>query len=96
MKDQVVLQGRENLVHYTFNHRLISKAFCNKCGVNMSAEWLDVTQEHLDSLPEEARKFREQRLGWHPVNVRVFDDFSLDGLKITHNPGNHGKPYENP
>ena len=95
-RDQVTVQGRENLSYYTFNSKMISKPFCKTCGVNMMAEWTDMTQEQLDSLTEEARKFREERVGWHPVNVRVFDDFSLEGLKVMQHAGNHGKPYENP
>lgn len=95
-KEQVAIQGRENLSYYSFNSHLISKPFCKTCGVNPVAEWLEVSQEHLDSLPEEPRKFREDRLDIFPVNVRVFDNFSLDGLKTVHKDGNHGKPYENP
>ena len=90
------MQGRENLSRYAFNHKVIDKTFCKICGVHFANEWLDVTQEHLDSLPEEARKFREGKLEMFPINSRVFDDFSLDGLKITVNPGTHGKPYVNP
>lgn len=75
---------------------MTSKTFCKTCGVNMSAEWLEVSHEHLDALPEETRKFREENKDQILVNVRVFDDFSLDGLKIDRIPGDHGKPYVNP
>lgn len=95
-RNQVAIQGRENLTYYAFNDRLIAKPFCKTCGVNPVAEWTDVSQEHLDSIPEESRKFREANLGLFPVNVRTFDDFSLDGLKVTDYAGAHGKPYENP
>lgn len=62
----------------------------------MTAEWIDVWQEHLDSLPEPIREHVEQAGGFLPVNVRVLDSFSLDGLEIKHIPGDHGTPYVNP
>lgn len=95
-KEQVAIQGRENLSYYSFNYHLTSKSFCRTCGVNVAAEWTDVSQEHLDSIPEKARKFREEHLHVFPVNVRVFDNFSLDGLPIKYLANDSGKPYQNP
>lgn len=78
------------------NDRLTSKTFCKTCGVIMSAEWLEMSQEQLDALPEEMRKFREENRDQVLVNVRVFDNFSMDGLVVDRIPGDHGKPYVNP
>lgn len=62
----------------------------------MSAEWLELSQKRLDTLPEETRKFREENRDQVLVNVRVFDGFSMDGLEVDRIPGDHGKPYVNP
>ena len=95
-KEQVAVQGLESLTQYAFNAKLNSKSFCKVCGVNPIVEWPDMSQEHLDSLPEIARGHRERGLAVTPVNVRVLDNFSLDGLKIKYIPGDHGTPYVNP
>ncbi|SPO04400.1 uncharacterized protein DNG_07085 [Cephalotrichum gorgonifer] len=85
--EQVAFQSRDNLSYYSYNDKLLTKPFCKTCGVTFANEFADVTQEHLDSVSEASRKFREAQLGTCPFNLRVLDNFSLDGLKITHMPG---------
>lgn len=94
--EQVVVQGRDNLTQYTFNTKLVSKPFCKICGVNVLCDWLEVSQEHLAQLPEEAKVFVERNKHLTPVNLRALDNFSLDGLEINYTPGSHGRPYVNP
>lgn len=95
-REQVAFQGHDNLSHYVCKDKLASKMFCKTCGVSMSAQWLELSREQLDSLSEETRKYREEKRDQFLVNIRVFDDFSMDGLKINRIPGDHGKPYVNP
>lgn len=63
------------------------KTFCKTCGVNMSNEFTQVSDPAVAAqLPDMI-----------PINLRVFDDFSTDGLKITHMPDDtRDPPYINP
>ena len=94
---QVELQGRQNLTQYLFGYKLLTRPFCKTCGVHPISEWRDIPADELSAVPEESREYREASLGFCAINLRILDNFSLDGLVINHWDGEKdGAPYINP
>jgi hypothetical protein len=54
--------------------------FCKTCGVHMMSE-LNVSGEEFEKLPEEVRRWNEQKVAYRAVNVRMFNGVDVLGLK---------------
>ncbi|CAI4212632.1 unnamed protein product [Parascedosporium putredinis] len=97
MKDQLQLQGQENLMPYAFGYKLLSKPFCKVCGVNPVSDWLDISPEALSAVPEETRAYRDSVLDFLAVNLRTIDGLSVNKLDLAQVDGaNNGLAYANP
>ncbi|KAK0641577.1 Mss4-like protein [Cercophora newfieldiana] len=81
-KEQIALEGAENLTGYAFGNRVWKKMFCRVCGVHVVDE-LNMTEEEFRALPEDVRGYNEPKLPYRGVNVRVFNGFDALGLKTT-------------
>lgn len=81
-KDQVVIQGRQNLTYYV--SRAGSswlKGFCKTCGVQIMNEPNPLAPDHAESSSSEAEASGEGQLDWLPINIRILDDLDLDVIK---------------
>jgi hypothetical protein len=101
--EQVVLAAEDeaDIGRYSFNNRILSKTFCRRCGVLMTNEYRDLSDEAVAALNEGTRNWYTSAKGSsHPVNLRVLNDFDLskvrpkvkriDGRNIV--PGEYVKP----
>ena len=61
---------------------LQAKTFCKICGVHLTNSRLELTEELLEGLSESARERAKSSAKYHPINLRVLDNFSTKGLKI--------------
>ncbi|KAK3318270.1 Mss4-like protein [Apodospora peruviana] len=97
-RDQVSIEGAENLQYYYFNRQLLGKAFCKTCGVYLINEMKPKTDEELAALPEVARKFRTAALKMRPFNIRALNNFDLQSVKLTRmvEGADRPAPYVNP
>ena len=96
-KEQVVVQGADSTSIYNFASGVVDKTFCKKCGVLVGNKFKDLSQEQIDQLSEMAKGFYSRANHLHPVNLRAFDNFTLDELDIRLVPGDKfGVPYINP
>jgi hypothetical protein len=77
----VVIQGRDNLSYYVFGHRVWRKGFCKTCGVQIMNEPAPLTPEQVEALSSEARAFRDGKLDWLPLNMRILNDFDFEAIK---------------
>ncbi|KAI1461379.1 glutathione-dependent formaldehyde-activating enzyme [Annulohypoxylon moriforme] len=81
-KEQVVIEGKENLTVYLFNTRLFGKSFCKVCGIAVNNDTQSVSEEQLNALSEEKRNFVKSGLALNPVNLRLFDDVDIKDLNV--------------
>ena len=97
-KDQVALTGADNLSGYAFGHKAWKKLFCKVCGVQIMTEVNVHTAEELAALPEDVRKFVEDKGDYRPINARIFNHFDPLSLKTYRSDGwtRMGPPYVNP
>lgn len=96
-----MIQGRENLSYYVFRRGVWRKGFCKTCGVHvMNEPNPTLTAEQVEALPAEIKAFREAKLDWMPINIRILNNFDFDAIKdkVVHLDGwNAIKPdYVNP
>lgn len=92
-RDQIVLQGEENLGKYGFGYGVLQKTFCKTCGVNITNQTLDLSDEEVKGLPEKAYKRWKFMSEWRPVNLRVLDGFDVEEIK-TPEKLTHGVDFE--
>ncbi|OTA02580.1 Glutathione-dependent formaldehyde-activating, GFA [Trichoderma parareesei] len=95
----VVLSGDEaNIGRYQFNRRMLSKVFCNICGVVMANQFNELTSEQVEALPELPRRIYDAQHEYTGVNARVlqgvdvgrFKTKKVDGLNKI--PGEYANP----
>ncbi|OIW31745.1 glutathione-dependent formaldehyde-activating enzyme [Coniochaeta ligniaria NRRL 30616] len=98
-KDQIVIQGRENLSYYVFGTGGWRKGFCKTCGVQIMNEPNTLTPEQVEALPAAARAWRDEKLDSLPTTIRILNDFEFDAVKdkVARFDGwNMGAGYVNP
>ncbi|KXX83230.1 Centromere protein V [Madurella mycetomatis] len=99
---QVVLfaSGPSNIGQYSFAHHVLNKTFCRICGVCMTSEYANLTEERRKALgAPPAHGFPEAIKTLHPVTLRVLPDVDLTKLsKPTYYNGatRFPPPYVNP
>ncbi len=76
------IQGRENLVMYTFASHTMNKTFCNICGTPMGNEPGLLSDENLARLPEGFRKFILDNADIRSINLRIIDGVNVKELDI--------------
>ncbi|KAL7951524.1 Mss4-like protein [Trichoderma barbatum] len=79
LSKSVVLTGDEaNMGKYQFNTRMMDKVFCKICGVILTNEFHDISEEEIAALPEKMRRLRDGQHMFTGVNARV-----LNGVDVT-------------
>ncbi|KAI0152366.1 glutathione-dependent formaldehyde-activating enzyme [Hypoxylon sp. NC0597] len=81
-KDQVVIEGEENLTTYLFNSMLWGKTFCKICGVPIHNKCEPITEEELNAMPEDRRNFIKGGQALTPINLRIFNDLNVEDLNV--------------
>ncbi|KAK4112072.1 hypothetical protein N656DRAFT_710317 [Canariomyces notabilis] len=98
LKDQIAIQGTENLSYYVTHSRVGRIAKCKTCGVQIFLDLNPLTDEEIAALPEDMRKRRAHNIDVRPFNLRVLNNFDLESIKpVRHDGYNTIKPaYVNP
>ncbi|KAF3061925.1 hypothetical protein GL218_04093 [Daldinia childiae] len=81
-KDQVEIEGEENLAYYKFGTELAEKSFCKTCGISIHNNIPPISEEELNKLPEGVREFIKGGLSLTPINLRVFNDLDVGNLNV--------------
>lgn len=79
--EQVIVQGRENLRTYQFATGIVVKTFCKTCGVNVTNEAADLSEEQVAALPDFLRGFYAGQKLQCGLNLRVLNDYNVKDIK---------------
>ncbi|GAB1318689.1 Glutathione-dependent formaldehyde-activating enzyme [Madurella fahalii] len=98
LKDQISIQGSENLTYYVYGTRVARLAICKTCGVHIYIDLNPLTDEEIAELPEAVRTNRSRQIDLRPFNLRVLNDLNLGSVKTARLDGwNERQPaYVNP
>ncbi|KAI1386358.1 glutathione-dependent formaldehyde-activating enzyme [Hypoxylon trugodes] len=91
-KDQVVIEGEDNLGVYLFNTKLFGKTFCKICGIPIHNQPQPITEEQFNNLPEGHRKWLKSGQDLMPINLRTIDGLDVDDLNVVHYDGYNKNP----
>ena len=81
MRVNVALHGDDqDIGRYVFGQGLLSKTFCKTCGVPMSNEPRELSQDQVAAFSDEGREWYEGARVRHPVNLRVLNEVDLTKL----------------
>ncbi|TDZ61052.1 Centromere protein V [Colletotrichum trifolii] len=97
--DQVVLTGADDKMgKYSFNHSILYKTFCKRCGVPMTNHATSLSAEDAAALPEDRRFWYDLAQGKHAVNTRVLHGMDIYSLQPRQVDGKaeHKPAYVNP
>ncbi|KAI1142300.1 glutathione-dependent formaldehyde-activating enzyme [Hypoxylon sp. FL0543] len=83
-KDQVVIEGEENLGTYLFGSMLFGKTFCKTCGIAVHNQVQPITEDELNAMTEERRNFIKGGMEMTPINLRLFNDLDVEDLNVAH------------
>ncbi|KAI1806150.1 glutathione-dependent formaldehyde-activating enzyme [Daldinia bambusicola] len=81
-KDQVEIEGEENLAYYKYGHKLFGKSFCKTCGISIHNNVQPVSEEELNKLPEDQREVVKGGLSLMPINLRVINGLDVGDLNV--------------
>ncbi|KAI1481529.1 glutathione-dependent formaldehyde-activating enzyme [Daldinia eschscholtzii] len=96
-KEQVVIEGEENLAYYKFGTKLFGKSFCKTCGISVHNDIKPLPEEELNKLPEGQREFIKGAFSMTPINLRVLNDFDVGDLNVERDDGySRPPPYVEP
>ncbi|KAI1105858.1 glutathione-dependent formaldehyde-activating enzyme [Jackrogersella minutella] len=91
-KNQVVIEGKENLGVYLFNTKVFGKTFCKICGIPVHNEPQPISEERMNELEEGQRNFLNGSMDIEPINLRLFDDLNVNDLNVAHYDGYNKNP----
>ncbi|KAI0509352.1 glutathione-dependent formaldehyde-activating enzyme [Xylaria bambusicola] len=80
-REQVAIEGKENLTQYIFNKNIAIKNFCKICGVVVSSNVADLTDEEADKLDPFTRGFYDQAKPNVAISLRFIDGLDVQDLK---------------
>lgn len=81
MRVNVALHGDDkDIGRYVFGKRIMSKTFCKTCGVQLTNEPRDLSDEEVAALSDDSRAWYEGSQVRHPVNLRVLNGVDLKKL----------------
>ncbi|OTB19924.1 hypothetical protein K445DRAFT_313709, partial [Daldinia sp. EC12] len=96
-KEQVVIEGEENLAYYKFGTKLFGKSFCKTCGISVHNDIKPLPEEELNKLPEGQREFIKGAFSMTPINLRVLNNFDVGDLNVEREDGySRPPPYVEP
>ncbi|RYO76841.1 hypothetical protein DL766_010376 [Monosporascus sp. MC13-8B] len=82
-KEQVEIQGEENLGTYTFGTHAWGKTFCKTCGVPVHNQIQALTEEQLGKFSEDVRNFILGAAHLKPVNIRILNGINTKELNVS-------------
>ncbi|KAK0716179.1 glutathione-dependent formaldehyde-activating enzyme [Lasiosphaeris hirsuta] len=80
-REQIVVQGRENLGTYQFAAGVVVKTFCKTCGVNVTNEAAELNEKQLAALQDFMREFHAGQKLQCGLNLRVLNDYNVKDIK---------------
>ncbi|KAI1074055.1 glutathione-dependent formaldehyde-activating enzyme [Whalleya microplaca] len=98
-KQQVTIDGWENLAYYVFGKKIWQKTFCKTCGIPIHNHMPYSAESQIPPMPEEDREWTIARFDLCPVNIHVLNDkIDLKDLFIKRLKGSILREplYENP
>ncbi|KAI2607283.1 glutathione-dependent formaldehyde-activating enzyme [Hypoxylon fragiforme] len=81
-KEQVEIEGEDNLEVYLFNNKLFGKVFCKICGVSAYNKLQPITEDQINAMPEDRQGFVRVWLDRIPINLRVINDLNVNDLGL--------------
>ncbi|KAK0613179.1 glutathione-dependent formaldehyde-activating enzyme [Immersiella caudata] len=81
LKDQVVIQGKDNMNRYSFGTKCVEKWFCKTCGVNLTNTAAGLDEEQIANLPEAYRGLHGRAKLLAPLNLRILNGFHVSEIK---------------
>ncbi|KAI1083515.1 glutathione-dependent formaldehyde-activating enzyme [Whalleya microplaca] len=81
-KEQVVIEGEENLATYCFGKKYFGKTFCKTCGVPVHNVPQTLTEEDAAKMKESDKNFVAAAKYLKPINLRLFDGVDVKDLNI--------------
>ncbi|RYP54658.1 hypothetical protein DL768_000594 [Monosporascus sp. mg162] len=82
-KEQVEIQGEENLGAYAFGTHAWPKTFCKTCGVPVHNELQALTDEQLGKFSEDVRNFILGHAHMKPINIRLLNGINTKELNVS-------------
>ncbi|RYP90095.1 hypothetical protein DL770_003787 [Monosporascus sp. CRB-9-2] len=82
-KEQVEIQGEENLGKYTFLTPGWAKTFCKTCGVLVYNQTQALTDEQLSKFSEDVRNFIVGAAHMKPINIRILNGINTKELNVS-------------
>ncbi|RYO86021.1 hypothetical protein DL764_009066 [Monosporascus ibericus] len=82
-KEQVEIQGEENLGTYTFGTHACGKTFCKTCGVPVHNQIYTLTEEQLGKFSEDVRNFISGAAHLKPINIRLLNGINTKELNVS-------------
>ncbi|CAJ2512687.1 Uu.00g008060.m01.CDS01 [Anthostomella pinea] len=80
-KNQVTIDGAENLSYYAFGRGIGQKSFCKTCFVPIHNRF-EFTDEQLAAMSQEDREWASRGMAMCPVNLRLLEGVDLSSLKV--------------
>lgn len=74
-KEQVAIEGEENMTNYSFANKIGRKGFCKKCGVHI------VNDVNMPPDGKEIEPWRERFMKTRPITLRLLNDFDYRTLQ---------------
>ncbi|EOO01487.1 putative glutathione-dependent formaldehyde-activating gfa protein [Phaeoacremonium minimum UCRPA7] len=74
-KEQVAIEGEENMTNYSFANKIGRKGFCKKCGVHI------VNDVNMPPDGQEIEPWRERFMKVRPITLRILNDFDYKVLQ---------------
>jgi hypothetical protein len=85
------------LASYAFGERHLEKRFCRTCGIHITNDWRDLSEEQQAQMEPGKLHFYKNFKHFRPLNARVLNDFDLATARPERADGRtFGKAYVNP
>lgn len=68
---------RKDIAKYLFGLSMMGKTFCKTCGVQLTNEPAELSEEALAALPSDKLEWFQSGRARHPVNLRVLNGVDL-------------------
>ena len=79
--EQVIVEGKENLVNYSMGRGIMLKPFCKICGIPISNCANDgLSEAEVAALSDEAKMWHGRASKAAPINLRTINGLDLDVL----------------
>ncbi|KAI2469389.1 glutathione-dependent formaldehyde-activating enzyme [Annulohypoxylon bovei var. microspora] len=81
-KEQLVIEGEDNLEVYLFNTKLFGRTFCKTCGIAVHNSIQPFSEEEFNSLPANVQIHFKGAESLRPVNLRLFNGLNIKDLNV--------------